>query len=99
MKQYLDIVERVLTKGRWQENRTGIRTLAVPNIHFSHEMSEGYPLLTTKKMAFKTMCVELEGFIKGITDKRFYEERGCKIWREWANPIKVQTKFEESARK
>jgi thymidylate synthase len=49
-------------------------------------MQEGFPLLTTKKIATKAMAVELEGFIKGITTKKWYQSRGCHIWDEWANP-------------
>jgi len=90
MRDYLRIVCNTLEKGRWQTNRTGIRTLAVPNQHFSCEMSDGFPALTTKKLAFKTMCVELEGFIKGITSKKWYQDRKCKIWNEWANPQEVE---------
>ena len=88
MQAYLDIVRRTLD-GAWKENRTGIRTLAVPFVHFEHDMQYGFPLLTTKKMAIKAMAVELEGFIKGITSKKWYQDRGCRIWNEWANPIKV----------
>jgi thymidylate synthase len=53
-------------------------------------MCDGFPLLTTKKMAFKTMCIELEGFIKAITDKKWYQDRRCKIWDEWGNPEVVK---------
>lgn len=90
MKQYLDIVATTLAKGRRKVNRTGIDTFAVANQHFSHDMCDGFPLLTTKKMPFKTLCVELEGFIGGITSKKWYQDRGCKIWNEWANPQAVQ---------
>lgn len=93
MKTYLDIVQHILDNGQRKSNRTGVDTLVVPNVHFSHDIKDGFPLLTTKKMAFKTMLVELEGFIKGITSKRWYQERGCKIWNEWANPQKVQDKL------
>lgn len=86
MKQYHDIVKHVLDNGIYKGNRTGIGTIASPNIHFSHNMSKGFPLLTTKKIAWKTMAVELEGFIHGITDKRWYQDRGCRIWDEWHNP-------------
>lgn len=53
---------------------------------FRHDMSEGFPLTTLRKMPFKSMCVELEGFIKGVTDKSWYQERNCHFWDEWANP-------------
>jgi thymidylate synthase len=86
MQAYLDIVQTILNKGKLKGNRTGVRTLVVPNVHFSHDMSKGFPLLTTKKMAVKSMAVELEGFIGGITDKTWFQERNCKIWDEWSNP-------------
>lgn len=95
MKSYLDIVNKVLVKGTWKGNRTGVDTIAIPFVHFEHDMSEGFPLLTTKKMPIKTIAVELEGFIKGITDKQWYKERGCNIWNEWANPEVTKKEYEE----
>lgn len=89
MKAYLDIVNKVLTEGVMKGNRTGIDTLAVPFVHFEHDMSKGFPLLTTKKMPIKSVAVELEGFLKGITSKKWYQERGCNIWNEWCNPKKI----------
>lgn len=90
MRQYLRIVEEVLSAGKRKENRTGIDTLACPFITFRHDMSEGFPLLTTKKMGIKNVATELEGFLRGITSKKWYQDRGCHIWDEWANPQKVQ---------
>ena len=95
MKAYLDILRNIQQNGLWKENRTGIRTLVVPNQHFSHNMWNGFPLLTTKRVAFKTMATELEGFIKGITSKKWYKDRGCNIWNEWANPHEVQRIVDE----
>lgn len=89
MKQYHDIVSNVLNNGKWKENRTGTKTLTTFCEIFRHNMSNGFPLITTKRVAYKTMAVELEGFIKGITDKKWYQERKCKIWNEWANPVEV----------
>jgi thymidylate synthase len=96
MKQYLNIVRRVLHKGikkhpvRVDEAGKAIpvenETIGLPNVVFSHDMSKGFPLLTTKKVAWKAVRVELEGFIRGITSKKWYQDRGCKIWNEWANP-------------
>ena len=86
MKSYLDIVQNVLDNGVSKETRTGLPALTTFGEVFRHDMSEGFPLLTTKKMAVKTMWVELEGFIKGITSKKWYQDRGCKIWNEWSNP-------------
>lgn len=87
MKQYLDIVQHVLENGQKKGNRTGIETLTCPNVVFSYEMSDGFPLLTTKKMPLRTIAVELEGFIKGVTSKKWFQDRNCHIWDEWANPI------------
>ena len=66
---------------------------------FQHDMREGFPLVTTKKVAKKTMAVELEGFIKGITSKRWFQVRGCKIWNEWANPIWIDKSLPAEERK
>jgi len=85
MKQYLDIVSNVLQNGKWKGNRTGIRTKMTFCEIFRHNMADGFPLLTTKKVAVRAMAVELEGFIKGITNKEWYQHRGCNIWNEWCN--------------
>lgn len=86
MKAYLDIVKKILDQGREKENRTGISTLAVPGIMFEHEMSDGFPLLTTKSVPFRVVASELEFFIKGITDKEWLRERNNHIWDEWCSP-------------
>src|SRR3989344_3496095 len=99
MKEYLDIVKKILNEGVWKDNRTGVRTLAIAGAMFEHDMSKGFPLLTTKQMATKVLKVELEGFIKGITDKRWYQERGCNIWNEWCNPLKVPYGNDEATKK
>lgn len=104
MKQYLDIVHNVLTYGK---NKQPVRkgpdgktvglengTIALANVVFSHNMSDGFPLLTTKKMPLRVIAVELEGFLKGITDKKWFQERACKIWDEWANPMKVKEELD-----
>ena len=87
MRQYLNIVYNVLKNGVKKENRTGISTISTFAETFRHDMSQGFPLLTTKKMAIKSLSVELEGFITGITSKKWYQDRGCKIWDEWSNPL------------
>lgn len=106
MKQYLDIVQAVLDNGmsknpvRVDSDGKSIpvenNTIGLPNVNFSHDMRDGFPLLTTKKMAFKSLCVELEGFIRGITDKRWYQLRGCTIWNEWGNPERVKQRMREN---
>lgn len=105
MKAYLDIVEKVLATGKWKKpvrrNADGSEvvlphdTLALANQVFTHNMSDGFPLLTTKRMPIQTILIELEGFLKGITSKRWYQERGCKIWNEWANPKQVDQRMIE----
>jgi thymidylate synthase len=89
MKAYLEILQRILDKGIQKKNRTGIDTISITGAMFEHDISEGFPLLTTKKMAYKSMLVELEGFIKGITSKKWYQERNCHFWDFWCNPQKV----------
>ena len=87
MKQYLDILENVLTNGKMSDNRTGQPALRIPSgAVFEHDMSNGFPLITTKKMPLKTIATELEFFLRGITDKKWLQDRKCHIWDEWANP-------------
>jgi len=90
MKQYLDIVKNVLNNGQWKQNRTGTQATTTFCEIFRHQMSDGFPLLTTKKMYTQGVAVELEGFIQGITDKRWFQKRKCNIWNEWANPETVE---------
>jgi len=87
--QYLNLVQKILDEGVRKENRTGVDTLAIAGAMIEHDMSEGFPLLTSKKMYFKGVKVELEGFIKGIRSKQWFKDRGCNIWNEWCNPRKV----------
>lgn len=93
MKAYLDLVSDVLKNGELVGNRTGIRTQMVVGRHFVHDMRNGFPLLTSKKINPQTIFVELEGFIKGITDKRWYQERKCYIWDEWCNPQIIESEY------
>lgn len=89
MKEYLDYLKYVLDNGVLTKNRTGVDTIACSGYMLSHDMSDGFPLLTTKKMGIKNIASELEMFIKGITSKKFLQDRGNKIWNEWCNPKKV----------
>lgn len=91
MRAYLDILQDILDHGQWKENRTGIRCLTSPCPQFFiWDMKWGFPLVTTRKMPFRSICVELEGFIKGITSKKWFEDRGCKFWSHWCNPFKLE---------
>ena len=86
MKAYLDILENCLKNGTKSDNRTGIPTIRIPwGATFEHDMSNGFPLLTTKKMGLKNIATELEFFIRGYTDKKWLQDRKCHIWDEWAN--------------
>lgn len=89
MKAYLDYLQYVLDNGVMTANRTGVNTLACSGYMLKHDMKDGFPLLTTKKMGIKNIASELEMFIKGIQDKRWLQERNNHIWDEWCNPQKV----------
>ena len=90
MKQYLDLLQNVLDNGKRKSNRTGTDTISISGSMLEFDMSTGkFPLLTTKKMGLKTIFSELEMFIKGITDKKFLQERNSHIWDAWCNPQKV----------
>jgi thymidylate synthase len=89
MQNYLDIVKKILDTGERKQNRTGVDAIAIAGAMFEHDMSLGFPLLTTKKMPFKVIASELEFFIKGITDKQWLQERNNHIWDEWAHPKKA----------
>ncbi|NCO97395.1 MAG: thymidylate synthase [Candidatus Aenigmarchaeota archaeon CG_4_10_14_0_8_um_filter_37_24] len=89
MKPYLDIIKKILKEGVRKENRTGVDTIAIAGSMFEHDMSKGFPLLTTKTVPFKLVASELEFFIKGLTDKKWLQERNNHIWDEWCSPEKV----------
>ncbi len=86
--QYADLVKEILAAPK-KENRTGISTYAIACWNIRHDMADGFPLLTTKKMGMKTIAAELECFIKGLNTKKEFHERNCHIWDEWCNPQKV----------
>lgn len=85
-KTFQETLELILTKGYKKEDRTGTGTISFPGVMIRHDMSEGYPLLTLRTVPFKSAAIELEGFIKGITSKQWYKERGCNYWNQWCNP-------------
>ena len=97
MKAYLDILNDCLTKGTKSENRTGIDTIRMSSgASFEHNMSDGFPLITTKKMGLRNIATELEFFINGYTDKKWLQDRGCHIWDEWSNPTVWEPVFNET---
>lgn len=89
MKEYLNMLQHILDNGQRESNRTGIDTIMVSGYMLEHDMSEGFPLLTTKKMGLKSISAELEMIIKGLNSKQFLKDRKCHIWDEWCNPKKV----------
>ncbi|KKW17579.1 MAG: Thymidylate synthase [Candidatus Magasanikbacteria bacterium GW2011_GWA2_50_22] len=99
MRAYLDIVKKVLEQGVKKADRTGTGTLAIAGAMFEHDMAEGLPLLTTKKVPFKVVATELEFFIKGITDKQWLKDRNCHIWDEWCSPLKIPYDHDEATKK
>jgi thymidylate synthase len=79
-KQYQELLKDILSDGVEKSDRTGTGTISVFGRQIRHKMSEGYPLLTTKKMAFRTMVVELLWFLNGDTNIKYLVENGCNIW-------------------
>lgn len=85
MKQYLDVVRHVLDHGTRKENRTGIDTLSTFNFNYAHDLSRGFPLLTTKEISWKNIVVENLWFLSGDTHIGLLKKHGCKFWDPWAN--------------
>lgn len=96
--QYLNLVKEIL-KAPKKDNRTWIATHAIACRSIRHDMSEGFPLLTTKKIPLRVVAVELEGFIKWINSKKRYQDRNCHIWDERCNPQKVAYGHDEETKK
>jgi thymidylate synthase len=99
MKQYLDLVRTILESGSWQENRTGTRTLSIPGAMMRFDLQrDGFPAVTTKKLAFKSVVGELVGFLRATRSAADFRALGCKVWdqnanenAEWlANPYRMQ---------
>lgn len=99
MKAYLDIVKKILDKGTLKKSRTGVDIISVAGVMFEHEMSDGFPLLTTKSVPFRLIASELEFFIKGVTDKKWLQERDNHIWDEWCSPDAVPYGHDAETRK
>ncbi len=99
MKAYLDIIKSIIDKGVLKKNRTGVDTIAVAGVMFEHDMKDGFPLLTTKSVPLRLVASELEFFIKGITDKRWLQERNNHIWDEWCTQKKVPYNHDEETKK
>lgn len=99
MRQYLNIIRKILSDGVMKQNRTGVPALTIAGAMFEHNMSDGFPLLTTKKMSLRLVASELEFFIKGITDKEWLKTHNNHIWDEWGNPKKAPYGHDEESKK
>ena len=104
-KQYTDLLQDILDNGVTKETRNG-GTLSVFGRQIRHNMSEGFPVLTTKKMAWKTMVTELLWFLRGDTNIKFLVDNGCHIWdgdaykayEKWYDEVAVHSPFGEVPR-
>jgi len=85
MKPYLELLQRILDEGHWQENRTGIRTKAISGATLRFDLQQGFPAVTTRKLPFKTFMGELVAFLRGNTSAANFRALGSKIWDANAN--------------
>jgi thymidylate synthase len=97
-KTYTDLLQDILDNGVTKSDRTGTGTLSVFGRQIRHKMSDGFPLLTTKKMAWKSIVTELLWFLRGDTNIKFLVDNGCHIWTgdSFSNYIKEYEKYKQS---
>lgn len=85
MQQYLDLVRTILDSGSWQENRTGVRSISLPGAMLRFDLQQGFPAITTRRLAFKSAIGELVGFLRASRSAADFRALGCKVWDQNAN--------------